>query len=122
LAVAGGAGRIVWRLGPDFSASEELRKSRPIIGQHRAHLNPKGLPGADHLVVYDNGGSGYYKVTNRGTQPATVCWTIEFNDGKKNRGCHSALGAGKETTGSCFSCGGKNAGARSMALTKYEVK
>ena len=71
---------------------------------------------------YDNGGSGYYKVTNRGTRPATVCWTMEFNNGKKDRGCHSSLGAGKESTGSCFHCGGKNTGTRSMALTKYEVK
>ena len=53
-------GSIVWRLGPDFSASEELRKIRQIIGQHHAHLIPKGLPGAGHVLVFDNGGSSGY--------------------------------------------------------------
>ena len=60
LAIVGRDGSIVWRLGPDFSASEELRKIRQIIGQHHAHLIPKGLPGAGHLLVFDNGGSSGY--------------------------------------------------------------
>jgi hypothetical protein len=60
LAIVGRDGRIVWRLGPDFSASEELRKIRQIIGQHHAHLIPKGLPGAGNLLVFDNGGSSGY--------------------------------------------------------------
>jgi hypothetical protein len=60
LAVVGRDGRIVWQLGPDFSASAPLRKIRQIIGQHHAHLIPKGLPGAGHLLVFDNGGSSGY--------------------------------------------------------------
>jgi hypothetical protein len=60
LAIVGRDGRIVWRLGPDFSASEELRKIRQIIGQHHAHLIPKGLPGAGNVLVFDNGGSSGY--------------------------------------------------------------
>jgi hypothetical protein len=60
LAIVARDGRIAWRLGPDFSASEELRKIRQIIGQHHAHLIPKGLPGAGHLLVFDNGGSSGY--------------------------------------------------------------
>jgi hypothetical protein len=60
LAIVGRDGRIVWRLGPDFSASAELRKIRQIIGQHHAHLIPVGLPGAGHLLVFDNGGSSGY--------------------------------------------------------------
>ena len=43
LAIVGRDGSIVWRLGPDFSASKELRAIRQIIGQHHAHLIPKGL-------------------------------------------------------------------------------
>lgn len=39
---------------------EELRKIRRIIGQQHAHLIPKGLPGAGHLLVFDNGGSSGY--------------------------------------------------------------
>ena len=60
LAIVARDGRIVWQIGPDFSASPELRKIRQIIGQHHAHLIPKGLPGAGHLLVFDNGGSSGY--------------------------------------------------------------
>lgn len=55
-------GSIVWQIGPDFNASPELRAIRQIIGQHHAHLIPKGLPGAGNLMIFDNGGpSGYGK-------------------------------------------------------------
>ena len=60
LAIVGRDGKIVWRLGPDFSASKELRAIRQIIGQHHAHFIPKGLPGAGNLLVFDNGGSSGY--------------------------------------------------------------
>jgi hypothetical protein len=60
LAIVARDGSIAWRLGPDFGASEELRKIRQIIGQHHAHLIPKGLPGAGHVLVFDNGGSSGY--------------------------------------------------------------
>jgi hypothetical protein len=60
LAIVGRDGKIVWQLGPDFSASKELRAIRQIIGQHHAHLIPKGLPGAGNLLVFDNGGSSGY--------------------------------------------------------------
>jgi len=60
IAVVARDGSIVWRLGPDFSRSEALRAIGQIIGQHHAHLIPKGLPGAGNLLVFDNGGpSGY---------------------------------------------------------------
>jgi hypothetical protein len=60
LAIVARDGSIAWRLGPDFGASAELRKIRQIIGQHHAHLIPKGLPGAGHVLVFDNGGSSGY--------------------------------------------------------------
>ena len=60
LAVVGRDGKIVWRLGPDFSESKELRAIRQVIGQHHAHIIPKGLPGAGNLLVFDNGGSSGY--------------------------------------------------------------
>ena len=64
LAIVGRNGKIVWQLGPDFSASKELRAIRQIIGQHHAHLIPKGLPGAGNLLVFDNGGSSGYGFAN----------------------------------------------------------
>ena len=64
VAIVARDGKIVWRLGPDFSESAELRAIRQIIGQHHPHLIPKGLPGAGNLLVFDNGGaSGYGFVT-----------------------------------------------------------
>ena len=64
LAIVGRDGSIVWKLGPDFSASKELRAIRQIIGQHHAHLIPKGLPGAGNLMVFDNGGASGYGFAN----------------------------------------------------------
>jgi len=64
LAIVGRDGRIVWRLGPDFSASKELQAIRQIIGQHHAHVIPKGLPGAGNLLVFDNGGASGYGFAN----------------------------------------------------------
>jgi Arylsulfotransferase (ASST) len=64
VAIVGRDGRIVWRLGPDFSESKELRAIRQIIGQHHPHLIPKGLPGSGNLLVFDNGGASGYGFTN----------------------------------------------------------
>jgi hypothetical protein len=64
LAIVAREGSIVWRLGPDFTDSKELRAIRQIIGQHHAHLIPKGLPGAGNLMVFDNGGASGYGFAN----------------------------------------------------------
>ncbi len=57
-------GEIVWRVGPDFTATPELRKLGQIIGQHHLHMIPKGLPGEGNLLVFDNGGEGGYGAPN----------------------------------------------------------
>ncbi len=74
LAIIARDGSIVWRLGPNFLESDALRAIGQIIGQHHAHLIPKGLPGAGNLLVFDNGGaSGYGEPT--GTAPrGTGVW------------------------------------------------
>ena len=59
-------GKIVWQVGPDFSASEALRKMEWIIGQHHAHLIPRGLPGEGNILVFDNGGWAGYGSPNPG--------------------------------------------------------
>ena len=64
LAIVARDGGTVWRLGPDFSESKELRAIRQIIGQHHAHLIPKGLPGEGNLLVFDNGGTSGYGFAN----------------------------------------------------------
>ena len=53
-------GQVVWKLGPYFDSSPELRALGWIIGQHHAHMIPQGLPGAGNILLFDNGGwAGY---------------------------------------------------------------
>jgi hypothetical protein len=57
VAIVARDGAVVWRLGPDSTASPELRALGQVIGQHDAHLIPQGLPGAGNLLLFDNGGA-----------------------------------------------------------------
>jgi len=60
-------GKIVWQLGPDFTATPALRNIGQIIGQHHAHLIPRGLPGEGNILVFDNGGYAGYGAPNPGS-------------------------------------------------------
>ena len=60
VAIVARDGKIVWQIGPDYSATPELRALRQVIGQHHAHMIPKGLPGAGNLLLFDNGGASVY--------------------------------------------------------------
>ena len=57
-------GAIVWQIGPDYDASPELKALGWIIGQHHAHMIPKGLPGEGNILVFDNGGWAGYGLPN----------------------------------------------------------
>ena len=59
-------GKIVWHMGPDFTASKELEKIQETIGLHHAHMIPKGLPGEGNLLIFDNGGYGGFGPPNPG--------------------------------------------------------
>jgi len=59
-------GKIVWQLGPDFTATPALRNIGQIIGQHHAHLIPRGLPGEGNILIFDNGGWAGYGAPNPG--------------------------------------------------------
>lgn len=61
------SGKLVWKIGPDFNASPELRRLGWIIGQHHFHMIPKGLPGEGNLLVFDNGGWAGYGMPNPGS-------------------------------------------------------
>lgn len=53
-------GKVVWRMGPDYRETKELRRIEQIIGQHHVHMIPRGLPGEGNILVFDNGGwAGY---------------------------------------------------------------
>ena len=60
------SGKIVWRLGPRFDGNAAERRLGWIIGQHHAHLIPRGLPGEGNLLVFDNGGWAGYGTPNPG--------------------------------------------------------
>jgi hypothetical protein len=60
-------GKIIWQVGPDYTATEPLRELRQIIGPHHVHIIPEGLPGAGNVLVYDNGGMAGYGAPNPGS-------------------------------------------------------
>jgi len=60
-------GTIVWRLGPDYSGTDALKRMGWVIGQHHAHMIPAGLPGAGDILVFDNGGQAGYGAPNPGS-------------------------------------------------------
>jgi hypothetical protein len=61
------SGKIVWQIGPDYDRTPALKKLGWIIGQHHAHLIPKGLPGEGNILVFDNGGFAGYGAPNPGS-------------------------------------------------------
>lgn len=60
VAIVARDGSVVWQIGPDYFESEQERAIGQIIGQHHAHVIPKGLPGAGNVLIFDNGGSSGY--------------------------------------------------------------
>ena len=58
-------GKIVWKIGPDFTETAEMRAIGQIIGQHHVHMIPKGLPGEGNILIFDNGGWAGYGVPDR---------------------------------------------------------
>jgi hypothetical protein len=68
-------GEIVWQVGPEYIATEALRRLGPIIGQHHAHMIPRGLPGEGNILVFDNGGWAGYGAPNPGS-PSGVDYAL----------------------------------------------
>jgi hypothetical protein len=70
------SGDIVWRVGPDYSADHPENKLGQIIGQHMAHMIPRGLPGEGNILLFDNGGSAGFGAlvpgSSRGSYPNTL--------------------------------------------------
>jgi hypothetical protein len=69
------SGKIVWQLGPYYSGTAALEKLGWIIGQHHAHMIPRGLPGEGNILVFDNGGSSGYGAPNPGS-PSGVGYAL----------------------------------------------
>jgi len=64
-------GRIVWKIGPNYDETLELKALGWIIGQHHAHMIPRGLPGEGNVLLYDNGGWAGYGAPNPGSPTGT---------------------------------------------------
>lgn len=60
------SGKIVWNLGPNYDETPEQKELGWIIGQHHAHMIPRGLPGEGNILVFDNGGWAGYGAPNPG--------------------------------------------------------
>jgi hypothetical protein len=81
----------------------------------------RGYPVEMGVCSYPNGGSGYTFITNNGNQAATICWTVVANNGNRQQGCHSRMGAGETARSSAYQCGKKNGGCSQILLKSYEV-
>lgn len=64
-------GKIVWKMGPDFTESRQLRAIGQIIGMHHAHMIPQGLPGEGNILIFDNGGYAGYGFPSRTSKDGT---------------------------------------------------
>ena len=74
-------GNFVWKVGPDFSKGSPEHKLGQFIGQHHAHMIPKGLPGEGNILLLDNGGAYGYGGGSDGHSRYTRDYTrvVEFN-------------------------------------------
>ncbi|MEX1299248.1 MAG: aryl-sulfate sulfotransferase [Desulfotignum sp.] len=63
-------GEVVWKVGPDYDFTSESDLGW-IIGQHHAHMIPKGLPGTGNILVFDNGGWAGYGSCHPGSPTGT---------------------------------------------------
>ncbi len=63
-------GAVVWKVGPYYDYTPEKNLGW-IIGQHHAHMIPRGLPGEGNVLVFDNGGWAGYGAPNPGSPTGT---------------------------------------------------
>jgi len=75
-------GNIVWKVGPDFSEGTPEHNLGQFIGQHHAHMIPRGLPGEGNILVFDNGREsvlGDSDIPRRDMEIRDYSRVIEFN-------------------------------------------
>ncbi len=89
------SGRIVWHLGPNLpplvgheagvNAPPAPAAGQPVnqfVGQHDAHIIPKGLPGAGDLLLFDNQGEAGYPAAELATVGGSRVLEIDPTTGK----------------------------------------
>ena len=96
------SGKIVWKIGPDFNATPELRKLGWIIGQHHFHMIPKVFHRRKpDGVGTTEAGDMAFRIRAVATAPRTstiavVCWSLNlitlevvWNDTEGACACHT---------------------------------
>jgi len=71
VAIVDRAGKIVWQLGPDSTASPQAKAIGQIIGQHNVTMIPEGLPGAGNLLLFDTAAARVTAIRAR-SRPAAI--------------------------------------------------
>jgi hypothetical protein len=72
-------GKVTWQIGPDYDRSQALKELGWIIGQHHAHMIPRGLPGEGNILVFDNGGWGGYGLPNPSSPIGKKCALRDYS-------------------------------------------
>jgi hypothetical protein len=72
-------GKIVWRVGPEYSTGKPEAGLGQMVGPHHAHFIPHGLPGAGNVLVYDNGGWAGYGGTGFPRHRRDYSRVVEFD-------------------------------------------
>ena len=70
---------------------------------------------------YPDGKSGYVVLKNEGQTSADVCYVVVANNGDRDKGCHSRMGAGEVSRVSAVQCGVNTrfGGCSNIELVKY---
>jgi hypothetical protein len=89
------SGKIVWHLGPNLPPLVKQEAGAPaklapaagepvdqFVGQHDAHIIPKGLPGAGNLLLFDNQGAAGYPPAELATLGGSRVLEIDPTTGK----------------------------------------
>jgi hypothetical protein len=71
------SGDVVWKVGPTYGLEYPEFALGQIIGQHHAHMIPRGLPGAGNILVFDNGGLAGFGALMPGLPPY---WPNAYRD------------------------------------------
>jgi hypothetical protein len=82
---SGRGGDLLYRWGNPRAYRAGTKADRKLFSQHNAHWIPKGLPGAGHILLFNNGGDradGSYSSVDELVLPVDSQGRYEFSPGK----------------------------------------
>ena len=127
--VSRATGDIIWRWGsPTYEDGDGLQlslKNEALGGPHDAHIIPEGLPGAGHMLCYDN---GMYKYLSRAvevdTESGEIVWqsTTQFTYAQGRVPFSPYIsGARRQPNGNTVICEGANGRLYEVTLEQEVV-